>query len=168
MGEPENRRQRAIVRKALEGHMDVDTVVAAYVFQRYLAWEDNWRKPFMALKRLFAPSDHPGDRVGSLNVLVLTADRLLVFKGRPRAPLVKVRKQIADWPLAKLSLTSKGKQVVAHSHPSTGGSLRFDSRIIRATLTVDGEERPFIMDFASNDLAREVIAAVKEATDSPR
>lgn len=168
MGEPENRRQRGLMRDALAGWID-EEIVAAYYFLRHKAWEDDWRKGPWALKRLLRTSDHPADRVARMNVLALTPAHLVVFTARAKAPLLVVRAPLVAWPLDAVSIASRGKAVTATSIRSDGSSQRWDNRIIRATLSVAGDDRPLIMDFPNHDLSRELIAAVKAATgDTPR
>src|SRR5687767_3947938 len=156
MGEPENRRQRQLIRDALSSFVDED-IEAAYYAMREYGWQDRWRKGFRWIRRRF-PSDHPKDKTGSYNVVAVTPTRVLVFNAKPQAPLLEVRRQIAEWPRDEVRVTTKGMTV--ESHYNSGSSMS-RHRITRATFSWDGEERPLILDFGKGPLVKEVLEALK-------
>ena len=89
----------------------------------------------------------------------------MVFNAKPKAPLLEIRDKIADWPVEAVRLEDKRMTFTAHYNQSGSMSTH---RVIRATITWDGEERPLILDFATNPNAKEVIEAVKRATIATR
>ena len=95
----------------------------------------------------------------------LTPTRVMVFNAKPDPPGMKIRRRIADWPVEAVHLESKGMTFRAHYNQGASAS---NHRVIRATITWDGEERPLILDFQRSDNARAAIAAVKEATEAAR
>ena len=163
MGEAENRRQRQLMGQALQGHVDGE-IVAAYYGMREDAWGDSWKKGPRWIRRRLA-SGHPADDTGSYNVLVLTPTRVMVFNAKPSPPLLKVRRKIADWPIEAVRLEDKRMTFTSHYNQQTQMSTH---RVIRATLTWDGEERPLILDFPTSPNAKEVVEAVKRATIDAR
>ena len=115
MGEPENRRQRQLMGDALEGCVD-EEIVSAYYGMREDAWGDSWKKGPRWIKRRLA-SGHPADDTGTINVLVLTPTRVMVFNAKPKAPLLEIRRKIADWPVGAVRLESKGMKATSHYKP---------------------------------------------------
>jgi hypothetical protein len=128
------------------------------------AWGDSWKRGPRWIKRRLA-SGHPADDTGTMNVLVLTPTRVLVFNAKPKAPLLEIRRQIAEWPIEAVRLESRGMKTTSHYNQGNSSSTH---RIIRATITWTGEERPLVLDFPSNPNAKEVIEAVKRATTATR
>ncbi|HEX8084161.1 MAG TPA: hypothetical protein VF529_07700 [Solirubrobacteraceae bacterium] len=150
--------QRGLLRTALEGFVD-EEIEAAHYAMRHRGWEDSWRKGPEWIKRHFFASDHPKDHTGTFNVVVVTPSRVMVFNAKPKAPLLKVRRKIAEWPRGGVRVVWKGRTAVSHYN---SGNSRSDHRIIRATFTWDGEEEPFILDFPTGPLSNEVLLAIRD------
>lgn len=127
----EEERQRQIVRDALAGFVDEEIEAAGYAM-RHLGWEDSWRKGPRWIKRHLFTGDHPEDNTGTYNVLVVTPTRLLLFNAKPKPPLLKVRRQIAEWPRGGVRVVSKGTTATSHYNQGNSASTH---RIVRATLT---------------------------------
>jgi hypothetical protein len=157
-------RQRQILVDAVGDLVDEEIVAIGY-FHREGSSDDSWRKGPDALRRMFGKRDeHPADHLGYRNVIVLTASQVLVFSGSAKAPLVRVSELVGAWPVSEVGLES-------HNHTSQAymahGSGTYDTPVIRATLTFTDGDEPLGMDFPRDELAREVIAAVKAACGGP-
>ena len=161
MGEPENRRQREAMR-ALMAPVVGEEVVAGEWFTPVKGMEDDGLAAVKWLRRRLASGDRVEDRLRGINILVLTPTRLLAFTARhARAtPPVEPRKLIGEWPRAGVGLTYRGRK--ADSYFAHAGGT-YTSKIVRATLTLPGEERELVIDFPDTPLARELLKAAKEA-----
>jgi hypothetical protein len=104
VGEPENERNRRMLREAIAPFTDEEIVSVGW-FDRGESTGDSWRKGPRLLRRLLSTSDHAADNTGT-----------------------------------------------------------YKRRTLRATMTLDGEPRPLVMDFPTIPISKEVIAAVQEAT----
>ena len=82
----------------------------------------------------------------------------MLFNAKPGSPFMKVRRQIAEWPRGGVAIESKGATAVSHYNDQTQMASR---RIVRATFTWEGEERPLILDFPKAKQTREVLEAAK-------
>jgi hypothetical protein len=153
-------RQRQILIDGVGGLVDEEIVAIGY-FHREGTSDDSWRKGPNALRRMFAKrDDHPADSLGFRNVLVLTPTRVLVFSGNAKPPLVRVKDLVGAWPLSEVGLTSTNHTSQAYmSH----GSGTYDTPVVRASLTFAGGEEPLGMDLPRDELAREVVSAIKAA-----
>src|SRR5215831_8809374 len=90
-----------------------EEIVAIGWFHRAGGVGDSWRKGPSLLRRVLAPrADHPGDRLGNRNVIVLTPTRVVAIAGTARAPLVRAREVVVDWPRAEVSL-AKGARTAS-------------------------------------------------------
>lgn len=157
-------RQRQILIDAVDGYVDEEISAIGYFHREGLS-DDGWRKGPDALRRLFAKrDDHPADRLGFRNVLVLTPTRVLVLAGNAKPPLVRVKGLVGAWPLAEVGLTSRNH--TSQTYMSMGSGT-YETPVIRATLTFAGGEEPLGMDLPRDELAREVVAAVKAACGGP-
>jgi hypothetical protein len=138
-----------------------EPITAVGYFLRAGAADDSWRKGPDWLRRTFAPrADHPGDHLGSLNILALTPTRVVAVAGRPGAPWVRAKKPIGAWPHAAVTATAKGR--TAESYVSSmGGTQR--SRVIRLTLEFSTGDAPLVGDFPRDALNRECTEAVVAA-----
>jgi hypothetical protein len=146
---------RQLVHDALRGHVD-EEVEDAYYAMRHLGFEDSWRKGFRWIGRRLASGDHPADHTGTFNLLAVTPTRVMVFNAKPKAPFVQIRRQIAEWPRGGVAIASQRATAVAHYNQGASSTSR---RILRATFTWDGEERPLILDFPNDEHAKAVLAA---------
>jgi hypothetical protein len=152
----EEERQRQILLDALDPFVDEEIEVAHYAMREY-GFEDSWRKGLRWIRRRF-PSDHPKDRTGTYNVVAVTPTRVLVFNAKPEPPLLAIRRQIAEWPLGEIRVTSKGESV--ESHYNSGSSMS-RHRIVRARFSWDGEERPLVLDFPKGAQTKAVLDALR-------
>jgi hypothetical protein len=153
-------RQRTMLTDAVGGLVDEEIVAIGY-FHRIGTSDDSWRKGPEALRRLVAKRrDHPADHLGSRNVLVLTATRVLVVSGSARPPLVRVKALVGAWPLQDITFASK--QHTSHAYMSQAGGSH-DTLVIRATMTFAGGEAPLSMDFPRDALSRQLVVAMKTA-----
>jgi len=160
VSEREDERNRKMLREAIAPFTG-EEIVAIGWFSREGTSEDSWKKGPRLLKRLFASGEHAADNLGNRNVLALTPSQVLVFAGSARPPLVRVKRQIAAWPLDRVHLESRTHtgHVLMNATANT-----YKTKVLRAVLTVAGEDRPLVMDFPTIPISREVIAAVKAAT----
>jgi hypothetical protein len=156
----EEERQRLVLRDMLAGHVN-EEVLGAYWFMRGGLFGDDWRRPFRAIWRAFSGGRHAADRLGRHNVFVLTPTRVVVFAGRYARglPPVELREELGSWAFDAVELVSKRTKL--SSFMATTGSS-YDSYVLRATLTVPGEERPIVMDFPYDKVSRELMKAAKE------
>lgn len=162
MGEPENRRQREAMRATMAPHVD-EEVVAAEWFRPAKGMEDDGLAAVKWLRRATSGGHHAADRIRGWNILVLTPTRVLAFTARPQrsTPPVAPKKQIGDWPLGDLALDFKGRKATSYFAHGAGS---YTSKIVRATLTVPGDDRPLVIDFPDTPLARELLKAAKAAS----
>jgi hypothetical protein len=156
MAERENQRQRQLMRDAVAGLVDEEIEVAFYAMREH-GFEDSWRKGPRWIKRRLK-SGHPADDTGTFNIVVLTPTRVLLFNAKPGAPMMVVRRQIAEWPRGALDVHWKGHTAVAHYNSQ---SSMASTRVVRAIFTWDGEERPLVLDFPKGALTKELLEAVK-------
>jgi hypothetical protein len=157
VGERENQRQRDMMREALAGFVEEDIEAATWA-RRHRGWEDSWRKGPEWISRRLARGDHPADHTGSFNILVVTPTRVMVFNAKPAAPMMKVRRKIAEWPRGGVRIASKGHTVTSHYNQGNSSSSH---RIVRATFTWSGEERPLILDFPPGALTKETLETAR-------
>ena len=141
----EEERQRKVLHDMLGGHV-TEEIVGTYWFMRGGVAGDDWKRPFKWLRRTLSGGRHAADRLGRHNVFVLTPTRVVVFAGRyARAlPPVELREELGSWAFDEVELVSKRTKL--SSFMATTGSS-YESYVLRATLTVPGEERPLVMDF---------------------
>jgi hypothetical protein len=161
VGEPENRRQREAMLATMAPVVDEEIVCAEW-FTPAKGMEDDGLAAIKWLRRRLSSGERRDDRLRGANVLVLTPTRLLAFTARRvrATPPVEPKEQIGDWPLAHVDLAYRGRK--AESFFNTTGST-YTSKIVRATLTFDGDERPLVIDFPDKPLARELLKTAKSA-----
>jgi hypothetical protein len=166
VGEPENRRQREAMLATLAPVVDEEVVCGEW-FLPAKGMEDDGLAAVKWLRRRLSSGRRPDDRLRGANILVLTPTRLLAFTARRvrATPPVEPRKQVGDWPLTEVELTYRGRKAQAY-FAHYGGT--YTSKIVRATLTLAGEERPLVIDFPDTPLARELMKAAKAAIESAR
>ena len=145
------------MRAILAPHVD-EEVVAGQWFRPAHTMEDDGLRAFRFLRRRLSSGEHIADRIRGWNVLVLTPTRLLVFTARTvrATPPVVAKKLIGSWPLSEVSVKHKGRKVTSHFHGS-GNSWAYSSRVRRATLEFAGDERPLVIDFPDDPLAKELL-----------
>src|SRR5436853_7686601 len=113
-----------------------EEIVAIGWFYRPVDVGDSWRKGPLLLRRVLAPrDDHPGDRLGNRNVIVLTPTRVLAIAGSARAPLVRARGIVVDWPRAEVRF-AKGARTASSLMNATGNT--YQRRLTQVTLTGPG------------------------------
>jgi hypothetical protein len=159
VGEPENRRQRDAMLALLAPHVDEEVVCGEW-FTPAKGMEDDGLAAVKWLRRRLSSGQRPDDRLRGANILVLTPTRLLAFTARRvrATPPVEPKERIGEWPLSQVELTYRGRK--AESYFFTTGS--YTSKIVRATLTFTGDERPLVIDFPDTPLARELLKAARE------
>ena len=161
MGEPENRRQREAMR-ALMAPVVGEEVVSGEWFMPVKGMEDDGLAAVKWVRRRLSSGERIDDRLRGRNILVLTPTRLLAFTARhARAtPPVVPKKLIGEWPVGAIGLTYRGRK--AESYMAHAGGT-YTSKIVRAELTLPGEDRPLVIDFPDTPLARELLKATREA-----
>jgi hypothetical protein len=166
VGEPENRRQREAMLATLAPVVDEEVVCGAW-FTPAKGMEDDGLAAVKWLRRRLSSGERPDDRLRGANILVLTPTRLLAFTARRvrATPPVEPRNQVGDWPLAQVELTYRGRK--ADSFFNATGST-YTSKIVRATLAFDGDDRPLVIDLPDTPLARELMKKAKAAIESAR
>jgi hypothetical protein len=166
MGEPENRRQREAMLATMAPVVDEEVVCAEW-FAPAKGMEDDGLAAVKWLRRRLSSGERPDDRLRGANILVLTPTRLLAFTARRvrATPPVEPRKQVGDWPLTQVWLEYRGRK--AESFFNATGST-YTSKIVRAVLTIEGDERPLVIDFPDTPLARELLKATKSAIAAAR
>jgi len=166
VGEPENRRQREAMLATMAPVVD-EQVVCAEWFTPAMGMEDDGLAAVKWLRRRLSSGARPDDRLRGANILVLTPTRLLAFTARRvrATPPVEPRKQVGTWPLTEIELTYSGRKAESY-FAHYGGT--YTSKIVRATLTFDGDERPLVIDFPDTPLARELLKGTKAAIESSR
>jgi hypothetical protein len=160
MGEPENRRQREAMRAQMAPWVEEDVVCAEW-FAPAKGMEDDGLAAVKWIRRRVSSGERIDDRIRSVNILALTPTRLIAFAGRRvrATPSVEPKQQVGEWPLAGVALEYRGRK--AESYMAHGGGT-YTSKIVRATLTLPGEDRPLTIDFPDTPLARELLRAVTE------
>ena len=127
------------VGRALEGHVD-EEVVAAQWFRPPGGWENKGLGPFGFLFR--RKGDKPMERLGSMNVLALTPTRLVAFSGKTGWGGLKLKEQIAEWPVGEFVVGAKQRQ--AKSTKYTPNDARANDniestwRIVKVTVQGNG------------------------------
>jgi hypothetical protein len=161
VGEPENRRQREAMRALMTPYVEEEVVCAEW-FTPAKGMEDDGLAAVKWLRRRLSRGERPDDRLRGTNILVLTRTRLLAFTARRvrATPPVEPRRQVGDWPLTQVGLTYRGRKAQSY-FAHYGGT--YTSKIVRATLTFDGDERPLVIDFPDTPLARELLKAATAA-----
>jgi len=156
-------RTREMLRRMVDEEVG-EEIVAIGWFYREGSSEDSWRHGPRLLRRVFAArSDHPADHLGSRNILALTPTRVVVFAGRAAPPLVRVRGLVGAWPLGEITVQARAHR--AQAYMSQGGGT-YETRLTRVTLTFAGADQPLGMDFPRDELARELVAALKAAASA--
>jgi hypothetical protein len=158
MGEPENKRQREAMR-ALMAPVVGEEVVAGEWFTPAKGMEDDGLAAIKWVRRRVSGGDRIDDRLRGRNILVLTPTRLLAFTARhARAtPPVEPKKLIGEWARAEVGVKYRGRKAESYF---VHGSGTYTSKIVRATLTLPGEDDPLVIDFPDTPLARELLEAV--------
>src|SRR4051812_34853786 len=135
-----------------------EDVVAAEWFAPAKGMEDDGLAAVKWIRRRVSGGKRVDDRIRSCNVLVLTPTRLVAFAGRRvrATPAVEPKRQIGEWPLSRVKLSYRGRK--AESYMAHAGGT-YTSKIVRATLTLHGEDRPLTIDFPDTPLARELLEA---------
>ena len=166
MGEPENRRQREAMLATMAPVVD-EQVVCAEWFTPAKGMEDDGLAAVKWLRRRLSSGARPDDRLRGANILVLTPTRLLAFTARRvrATPPVEPKTQVGEWRLREVSLDYRGRK--AESYLAHYGGT-YTSKIVRATLTFDGDERPLVIDFPDTPLARELLKAATAAIKAAR
>ena len=118
------------------------------------------------VRRRLRSGDHPDGRLKSFNILVLTPTRLVAFAGRHfrGTPSVEPKEEIGAWPLGEVSLRYRGRKREAF-FASIGNT--YTSKVVRATLTLAGTDRPLVADFPETPLARELLKSISERIGTP-
>jgi hypothetical protein len=160
VGEPENRRQREAMLATMSPVVDEEVVCAEW-FAPAKGMEDDGLAAVKWLRRRLSSGRRLDDRLRGANILVLTPTRLLAFTARrvSATPPVEPKQQIGEWPLAGVALEYRGRK--ADSFFNATGST-YTSKIVRATLTLPGEEAPVVVDFPDTPLARELLKALDQ------
>jgi hypothetical protein len=155
VGEPENRRQREAMR-ALMAPVVGEDVIAGEWFTPAKGMEDDGLAAVKWVRRRLSGGDRIDDRLRGRNILVLTPSRLLAFTARhaKATPPVEPRKLIGEWPRVQVSVKYQGRK--ADSYFAHAGGT-YTSKIVRATLSLPGEEGPVVIDFPDTPLARELL-----------
>ena len=157
-------RTREMLREMVAADVD-EEITAIGWFDREGGSENSWRHGPRLLRRVRARrSDQPADHLGSRNVLALTPTRVIVFAGRVAPPLVRVHGLVGAWALSEVTVQSRAHTSQA-SMSRAGGT--YERRGIRVTLSFAGGEHPLGMDFRRDELAREVVAALKASAGAP-
>jgi hypothetical protein len=153
-------RQRNAMRAQMEPWVGEEVVCAEW-FAPAKGMEDDGLAAVKWIRRRVSSGERIDDRIRTWNILVLTPTRLVAFAGRHvrATPSVEPRKQVGEWPLAAVGLKYKGRK--ADSYFAHGGGT-YTSKIVRATLTLPGEERPLVIDFPDTPLARELLKLTSE------
>jgi hypothetical protein len=161
VGEPENKRQREAMRALMAPYVD-EEVISGEWFTPAKGMEDDGLAAIKWLRRRLSSGERPDDRLRGANILVLTPTRLLAFTARRvrSTPPVEPKQQIGDWPLGRFALEYRGRK--AESFMNATGST-YTSKIVRATLTFDGDNRPLVIDFPDTPLARELLKSAQDA-----
>lgn len=161
MGEPENRRQREAMLALMAPHVD-EQVLSGEWFTPAKGMEDDGLAAVKWLRRRLSSGKRADDRLRGANILVLTPTRLLAFTARRVAatPPVEPKEQIGAWPLSGVELKYRGRKAQSYF---AQGSGTYTSKIVRATLTLDGEAEPLVLDFPDTPLARELLKAATDA-----
>ncbi len=160
MGEPENRRQREAMRAQMASWLNEEVVCAEW-FAPAKGMEDDGLAAVKWIRRRASGGDRVDDRLRTWNILALTPTRLVAFAGRHvrATPSVEPRREIGAWPLSGVALEYRGRR--AESYMAHAGGTH-TSKIVRATLTLPGEDRPLVIDFPDTPLARALLTAISE------
>jgi hypothetical protein len=160
VGEPENRRQREAMR-ALMAPVVGEDVIAGEWFTPAKGMEDDGLAAVKWVRRRLSGGDRIDDRLRGRNILVLTPSRLLAFTARhaKATPPVEPRKLIGEWPRVQVSVKYQGRK--ADSYFAHAGGT-YTSKIVRATLSLPGEEGPVVIDFPDTPLARELLKSLDQ------
>jgi hypothetical protein len=164
VGEPENRRQREAMLATMAPVVDEEVVCAEW-FAPAKGMEDDGLAAIKWLRRRLSSGGRPDDRLRGANILVLTPTRVLAFTARRvrATPPVEPKEQIGEWPLTQVDLSYRGRK--AESFFNATGST-YTSKVVRATLTFAGDDRPLVIDFPDTPLARELLKGTKAAIES--
>jgi hypothetical protein len=166
VGEPENRRQREAMRALMTPHVE-EQVVCGEWFTPAKGMEDDGLAAVsgcaVVSRAARAPTTGYAERTSSSSPRRACWPSPLA--GSPPRRRWSRARLVGDWPLAQVELTYRGRKAQSY-FAHYGGT--YTSKIVRATLAFDGDDRPLVIDFPDTPLARELLKAATAAIKTAR
>jgi hypothetical protein len=153
-------RIKGLLTDQVAGDVAGDITAIGYFFREDAA-NDSYKHGPRFLRRVFAKrDDHIEDRLGSMNLIVLTPTQVHIYAGRAKAPWLQVTGKLGAWPVQDVRMEMRAHTASSYAQRQ-GGTTR--TRMKRVTLTFADGTAPLTIDFRSDALGRECTEALEAA-----